>query len=107
MKETIYDAAIRETKEETNLDIKKEDLKLFKIYSGEEGHHIYPNGDEAYIVSVMFETNVYDGEMHLDTETLDLKFFDIDKMPDNLCELFIPVARDLKLRAKGDKSWQD
>ena len=105
--ETIYDAAIRETKEETNLDIKKEDLKLFKIYSGEEGHHVYPNGDEAYIVSIMFETNVYEGEMHLETETLDLKFFDIDKLPDNLCKLFIPVARDLKLRAKGDSSWQN
>ena len=96
--ETIYEAAVREVKEETNLDINPKDLKLFKIYSGEEGHHIYPNQDEAYIVSIMFETNVYSGDIKLDSESLELKFFDIDDMPSNLNKLFSCVARDLKLK---------
>ena len=96
--ETIYEAAVREVKEETNLDIAPKDLKLFKIYSGEEGHHIYPNQDEAYIISIMFETNVYSGDIKLDSESLELKFFDIDDMPSNLNKLFSCVAKDLKLR---------
>ncbi len=107
--ETIYETAIRETLEETNLEIDKKDLKLFKIYSGEEGHHIYPNQDEAYIISIMFETNVYKGELKLDkeNESLELKFFDIDNLPDNLNNLFKYVARDLKLRSIGDSKWKN
>ena len=106
--ETIYETAIRETFEETNLEIEKKDLKLFKIYSGEEGHHIYPNNDEAYIISIMFETNVYKGNLKLDKdhESLELKFFDIDNLPDDLNNLFKYVARDLKLRESGEKEWK-
>ena len=101
--ETIYDTAVRETYEETNLKIEPKDLKLFKIYSGEECHHIYPNKDEAYIVSIMFETNVYQGDIKTDdSESLELKFFAIDDLPTNLNKLFIPVARDLMRRKLGD-----
>ncbi len=101
--ETIYDTIIRETKEETNLDLNPDDLKIFKIYSGKEGHHIYPNGDEAYIVSIMFETNTYSGNIKLDEESLDLKFFKIEEIPDNLNGLFAPVARDLQKREQAKK----
>lgn len=46
--ETIYETTIREIKEETNLDIEQENLKIFNIYSGQEQHHIYPNHDEVF-----------------------------------------------------------
>lgn len=94
--ETIYDTVIREIKEETNLDIKKENLKIFNIYSGEEQHHIYPNKDEVYFVNIIFEIHKYSGDIVSDIESKELKFFDIDKLPNNITKPFESVARDLK-----------
>lgn len=94
--ETIYDTIIREIKEETNLDIKKENLKIFNIYSGEEQHHIYPNNDEAYFVNIIFETNITEGQIQKDTESKELKFFDITDLPSNITKPFECVSRDLK-----------
>ena len=96
--ETVEEAAVREVYEETGLKIKPEDLKLFKIYSGEKLHHIYPNGDEAYIVSIMYETDKYEGKLRLDEESLDLKFFAPDALPENLSKLFDFLADDIKNR---------
>lgn len=96
--ETIYDTVIREVKEETSLEIKKENLKIFNIYSGEEQHHIYPNGDEVYFVNIIFETDIYEGDITIDSESLAFQFFDIDKLPTNVTKPFECVARDLKNR---------
>ena len=93
--ETIYDTIIREIKEETNLEIKQEDLKIFNIYSGEEQHHIYPNKDEVYFVNIVFETNKVSGELKKDFESKELMFFDIDKLPSNITKPFESVKRDL------------
>lgn len=94
--ETIYDTIIREIKEETNLNIKKENLKIFNIYSGEEQHHIYPNKDEAYFVNIIFETDVIEGDLLKDSESKELKFFDISELPSNVTKPFQCVRRDLK-----------
>lgn len=99
--ETIYETIIREIKEETNLNIKKENLKIFNIYSGEEQHHIYPNKDEVYFVNIIFETNIYNGEIVSDSESYELKFFDIDKLPSNITKPFESVSKDLKERIKN------
>ncbi len=100
--ETIYETIIREIKEETNLEIKKEDLKIFNIYSGEDQHHIYPNGDEVYFVNIIFETDIYHGVIKSDLESYELKFFDIDNLPSNITEPFKCVAKDLKFKAQND-----
>ena len=94
--ETIYDTIIREIKEETNLDIKKENLQIFNIYSGEEQHHIYPNKDEAYFVNIIFETHISEGELIKDSESKELKFFNISDLPSNITKPFESVYRDLK-----------
>lgn len=94
--ETIYDTIIRELKEETNLDITKEDLKIFNIYSGEEQHHIYPNNDEAYFVNIIFETHIINGDIIKDNESEELRFFDIESIPSELTKPFICVYNDLK-----------
>lgn len=93
--ETIYETIEREVYEETGLKV--EDLKIFEIYSGEDSHHIYPNGDEIYSVNIMFKTSKYKGELKpVDGESLDLKFFDIKDIPKNVTKPFICVAKDLK-----------
>lgn len=101
--ETIYETTIREIKEETNLEIKETDLKLFNIYSGENQHRIYPNQDEVYIVNIVFETSTYSGEIKGDSESYELKFFDIDKLPSNVTKTFKSVSRDLKVRKQNDR----
>ena len=98
--ETIYETIIREVKEETNLEIRQEDLEIFNIYSGEEQHHIYPNDDEVYFVNIIFKTNTYYGEIKCDSESYELKFFDLDKLPSNVTKPFESVLRDMKSGTK-------
>ena len=81
--ESLEDAAVREAKEETNLDIK--DLKLFGTTSGKEAYMQFPNGDETYFISIGFCTHNFSGQMQIDgRETLDLKFYSYDCLPENL-----------------------
>lgn len=81
--ESLVDAAIRETKEETNLDIK--DLELIGTTSGKERYIEFPNGHKAYFISIGYCTRNYTGEMQKDgKETLDLKFYAFDNLPENM-----------------------
>ena len=93
--EDIYECAKREVLEEAGLIV--DNLEIFGIYSGEEQHHIYPNGDECYFVSIMFRTNDYKiASKELDGESLEHKFFRLDELPNDVNKLFIPVKRDLE-----------
>lgn len=88
------ETVIRKIFEETGLNVSK--LELFGIYSGEEQHHIFPNGDEVYYVNIMFETTSYSGVLKdPDEESLEFKFFHIKDIPKDLSKPFISIARDL------------
>ena len=81
--ESFEEAAIREVYEETNLEI--QNLKFITNFSGKDYHMVYPNGDEAYTVTALFESEEYKGELSADIkETQNLKFFDLDKLPQNI-----------------------
>lgn len=81
--ESFEEAATREVYEETNLEI--QNLKFITNFSGKDYHMVYPNGDEAYTVTALFESEEYEGELSADIkETQNLKFFDIDKLPQNI-----------------------
>lgn len=93
--ETIYETVKREVFEETGLEV--EELEIFNIYSGEQQHHIYPNGDEAYFVNIIFKTNKFNGKLHIkDGESTELNFFKIQDIPNNLTKPFICVVNDLR-----------
>lgn len=92
--ESMYDTVIREVKEETGLDV--EELELFNIYSGESQHYFYPNGDETYIVNILFKSNKYSGNLKSNKESRELKFFKIEDIPENIHKPFKPVLIDLK-----------
>ena len=98
--ETIYDTLKREIKEEVGIDLENDNLDIFNIYSGEGQHHIYPNNDEAYFVNIIFKTNSYTGIIKNDNESLELKFFDIDKLPTNITRPFENVKKDLEKQYK-------
>ena len=81
--ERFQDTIIREIKEETNLDVKDEDLELVDIVSGESRRNDYPNGDVVINNTVLYCIKKYSGELKWDNESKNMKFFDIDKLPEN------------------------
>lgn len=80
--ERFQDTIIREIKEETNLDVKEEDLELVDIVSGESRRNDYPNGDVVINNTVLYCLKKYSGELKWDNESKNMKFFDIDKLPE-------------------------
>lgn len=91
--ESIEEAAIREIKEETGLDIQVD--YLIGVYS--KYFTEYSNGDRAQSICYLFKGTVINGNLSMDLrETFDLKFFDKDNIPplfvqqhsDALCDFF-------------------
>jgi len=64
--ETFLETAVRETFEETGLIV--EQLKLFGLYSGEEGFAEYPNGDKVFSIQIIFHSSCFSGELIHETE---------------------------------------
>lgn len=78
--ETFLETAVRETFEETGLIV--EELKLFGIYSGEEGFSEYPNGDKVFSVQIIFYSNSFSGELiHNTEESHEHRFFNRHNLP--------------------------
>jgi len=97
--ETTEEAAKREVFEETNLVV--EELSLFNVYSGEEQHWIYPDGNEVYFISIVYVTNRFNGTMKVDgIEGKELKFFDINNLPQEITPSNKPILNDVKNRFK-------
>ncbi len=81
--ERFQDTVIREVKEETNLDVKEEDLELIDIVSGETRRNAYPNGDVVINNTVLYRIRKYSGELKWDSESKEMRFFDLDNLPEN------------------------
>ena len=80
LNESLEECAIRELKEEANIDVKK--LQLLAVLSGKEYYFIYPNQDEMDGVIVLYKVLEYDGEIRInDDESKKLKFFSLDNLP--------------------------
>jgi mutator protein MutT len=87
--ETVEEAARREVREETGLEIGE--MTLFGVFSGPALFHIYPNGDQAYYVCVVFVTRDVTGELRASHEGTDLRFFAVDEVPAELAPADRPV----------------
>lgn len=81
--ETFEETIIREIKEETNLDVREEDLELIKVVSGPSRRSDYPNGDVVINNTVLYCVRNYTGTLKWNTESKEMKFFDIDNLPQN------------------------
>lgn len=81
--ERFQDTIIREIKEETNLDVKEEDLELIDIVSGSTRRNEYPNGDVVINNTALYCIKKYSGELKWDSESKNMKFFDINNLPEN------------------------
>ena len=81
LNESLEECAIRELKEETNINVN--DLKLVTVLSGKEYYFKYPNEDELDCVIALYKVSNYNGELNInDGESRELKFFPLDNLPE-------------------------
>ncbi len=85
--ERFQDTIIREVKEETNLDVREEDLELIDIVSGMSRKNEYPNGDVVINNTVLYCIRKYSGQLKWDNESKEMKFFSLDELPINQNDL--------------------
>lgn len=81
LEERFQDTVIREVKEETNLDVKEEDLELIDIVSGASRRNDYPNGDVVINNTALYCIRNYSGELKWNAESKEMRFFDLDDLP--------------------------
>lgn len=84
--ETFEEVAIRELKEETNLDVNTTDLILLAVVSGKSRYNTYPNGDEVYNNTIFYLVNRYSGELKWDIESKKMEFYNLTNLPNNLMD---------------------
>ena len=101
--ETVSEAAIREIKEETNLDIRIN--KLIGVYSDPHSQvFVYPKGKVVHFITTCFLAEVTGGELscHSD-ESLEIKFFGHETLPDDLLKMHPRWLKDAL--AKKDRAF--
>ena len=87
--EQLEDTAIREAKEETGLELDKEELILIDTLSGNSRKNSYPNGDIVYNNTSLYLVKVLTKDttnMKGDSETKRLKFFKPTELPENIMD---------------------
>jgi ADP-ribose pyrophosphatase YjhB (NUDIX family) len=92
--EVVEEAAKRETLEETNLEIEK--MSLFGVFSGPELYYKYPNGDEVYNVSIVYMCRDWRGEIGLNNEHTEWKWFAARDIPANVSLPIKPIIDQFK-----------
>jgi len=93
--ETPEMTVVREVKEETGLDV--EVGTLLGIYT--DFNLEYPNGDKAQSICLDYELTVIGGELICDEEeTLELRYFSPEHMPELFCRQHEEMLRDIKKR---------
>lgn len=79
--ETLEECAVRELKEETDLDT--DALELVNVLSGRDYYFTYPNGDEVDCVIALYRVRNYSGRLSInDGESTELRFFPLDGLPE-------------------------
>ncbi|MEK4715069.1 MULTISPECIES: NUDIX domain-containing protein [Sporosarcina] len=85
--ETVSEAAIREMKEETNLDIRI--TKLIGVYSDPDSQVFsYPKGKIVHFITTCFLAEIISGELRCNSsESLDIQYFEQQDLPSDLLKM--------------------
>jgi ADP-ribose pyrophosphatase YjhB (NUDIX family) len=99
--ESVREAIIREVREETGLEV--EPLRLIGVYSAPEHHQVvsYPDGNVVHYVSAFFECTVTGGTLACGPESLDLRWFDPEALPEDAMSIIRIRVRDAVARQVG------
>jgi 8-oxo-dGTP pyrophosphatase MutT (NUDIX family) len=89
LSEKVEAAARREVHEETGLQIGE--MALFNVFSGPELYYRYPNGDEVYNITIVYRTRDWHGEVRLNGEHTDWRWFAATDIPADLSPPIKPV----------------
>ena len=92
--ELVEDAALRETLEESGLQV--DEMSLFGVFSGPECYYKYPNGDEVYNVTIVYLSHDVSGDICLNDEHTEWRWFTCSEIPDNISPPIIPVIEKFK-----------
>ena len=93
--EKYMEALYREIEEELNI-VPKNPV-LMGIYSGKELYNVYPSGDQVYALNHVFFCEEYEGEINFnDGEVEDLKWFDLNNLPENIFKINRPIINDIQ-----------
>jgi ADP-ribose pyrophosphatase YjhB (NUDIX family) len=92
--EVVEEAAKRETLEEVNLEI--HEMSLFGVFSGPRLYYKYPNGDEVYNVTIMYISREWRGEIKLNGEHTEWKWFAAGEIPEDVSPPIKPIIEQFK-----------
>lgn len=92
--EVVEEAAKRETVEEVDLQVGE--MSLFGVFSGPELHYKYPNGDEVYNVTIVYLSRDWSGEIKLNEEHTEWRWFAASEIPENVSPPIRPVLEQFK-----------
>ena len=87
--EVVEDSAKREALEETNLEIGE--ISLFGVFSGPDLYYKYPNGDEVYNVSIVYLSRDWYGEVNLNDEHTEWRWFPANEIPKDISPPIRPI----------------
>ncbi|MDE8559260.1 NUDIX hydrolase [Pantoea vagans] len=90
--ESLEQTAIREVKEETNIDIHK--LHHLKVFSGPEYTFTLKNKDVINVITSLYYSADWSGEIINDPEEgLALEFFSLNNLPESMDEEYLYYLR--------------
>jgi ADP-ribose pyrophosphatase YjhB (NUDIX family) len=92
--EVVEMAARREVREETGLELNE--MSLFGVFSGPELFYRYPNGDEVYNVTITYLVRDWYGEIRLNGEHTDWRWFALEDIPENISPPIKPAIEHFK-----------
>ena len=89
MNETYEDAALREIREETGLEVQLDSfLGIFHNHD-----MVWANGDAAHVIAAMYTARIVGGEPRVDEESYELRFFAPEEIPELFAEDHIAALR--------------
>ena len=101
--ESLEQTARREVLEETGLEL--DELGWFGVFSGQDLIYEYPNRDVVVNVVAVYIARRFRGEMKADQDELyEVRFFDLDKLPEALSSPDKPILDQYLRNLNGDLS---
>lgn len=98
--ETWSQTALRECLEETGWIARI--TGIFGVYSNPKSQlHIYPNGNRAHFMSVVFEAELVEKVAEPSSESAAVEFFDTDELRGSMFPADMPVFEALASRRTG------